>query len=76
METVQLQGVQYVTDSAGKRAAVLISLEEWGEMWEDFYGVLVSHAQSNPLQRVSWYQTLNSFGGCWEADSHACTALR
>ena len=37
MESVQLKGVQYVTDSAGKRTAVLISLEEWGELWEDIY---------------------------------------
>lgn len=47
MESIQLKGVQYVTDSAGKRTAVLISLEEWGELWEDIYDVLVSQARED-----------------------------
>jgi len=49
MESVQLKlkGVQYVTDSTGKRTAVLISLEEWGELWEDIYDVLVSQARKD-----------------------------
>jgi len=53
MESIQLKGVQYVTDSAGKRTAVLISLEEWGELWEDIYDVLVSQARKDELT-VSW----------------------
>ena len=47
MENVQLKGVKYVTDSTGKRTAVLISLEEWGELWEDIYDVLVSQARKD-----------------------------
>ena len=47
MESVQLKGVQYVTDGTGKRMAVLISLDEWGELWEDIYDVLVSHARKD-----------------------------
>ena len=53
METVQLEGVQYVTDSTGKRTAVLISLEEWGDLWEDIYDVLVSHGRMGE-PTVSW----------------------
>ncbi|HHE70778.1 MAG TPA: hypothetical protein ENL34_00665 [Chloroflexi bacterium] len=53
MESVQLKGVQYVTDSTGKRIAVLISLEEWGELWEDIYDVLVSQARKDE-PTVSW----------------------
>lgn len=50
---VPLKGVQYLVDSTGKRTAVVISLEEWGELWEDFYDVLVSEARKNePL--VEW----------------------
>jgi len=43
--TLPLKGIQYVTDSTGKRVAVLISLEEWGKIWEDFYDVLVSESR-------------------------------
>ncbi len=47
MESVRLKGVQYVTDSEGKRNAVLISLEEWGDLWEDIYDVLVSQSRED-----------------------------
>ena len=30
--TIALKGVQYIIASSGKRGAVLISLEEWGEI--------------------------------------------
>ncbi|MFH1008993.1 MAG: hypothetical protein V1800_16085 [Candidatus Latescibacterota bacterium] len=53
MERVQLEGVQYVMDSAGKRTAVLLSLAEWGELWEDIYDVLVSQTRKNE-PTVSW----------------------
>jgi hypothetical protein len=51
--TIALKGVQYVTDSSGKRIAVLISLEEWGEIWEDLYDVLVSESRKDE-PTVSW----------------------
>jgi len=40
-----MKGVQFVTDDAGKRTAVLISLAEWGELWEDIYGIMVSESR-------------------------------
>jgi PHD/YefM family antitoxin component YafN of YafNO toxin-antitoxin module len=52
-ESIRLKGVQYVIDTAGKRTAVLISLEEWGELWEDIYDVLVSQAREDE-PTVSW----------------------
>jgi hypothetical protein len=42
-----LEGVQYLVDSSGKRKAVVISLEDWGELWEDFYDVLVSESRKD-----------------------------
>ncbi len=48
-----LKGIQFVTDAQGKKTAVQISLEEWGDIWEDIYDVLVSEArESEPT--VSW----------------------
>jgi hypothetical protein len=31
----------------GKKKAVLIDLEEWGELWEDFYDVLTSESRKD-----------------------------
>ena len=48
-----LKGVQYLVNESGKRTAVVISLEEWGEIWEDIYDVLVSESRKGePL--VAW----------------------
>lgn len=44
-KSTTLKGVQYLVDGSGKRTAVVISLEEWGEIWEDFYDVLVSESR-------------------------------
>ena len=32
-----VRGVQFVTDTEGRKVAVLLDLEEWGELWEDIY---------------------------------------
>ena len=42
-----LRGVQYLVDEAGERKAVVISLEQWGDLWEDFYDVLVSELRKD-----------------------------
>lgn len=42
-----MKGIQFVVDDSGKKKAVLIDLEEWGELWEDFYDVLVSESRKN-----------------------------
>ena len=46
------KGVQYLVDGSGKRTAVVISLEEWCEIWEDFYDVLVSESRNEPT--IAW----------------------
>lgn len=55
---VMLKGIQYLVDSTGKRTAVVISLEEWGKLWEDFYDVLVSEARKN--EPVVEWETLKA----------------
>ena len=40
-----MRGIQYVTDDSGRRTAVLISLEEWGDAWEDIQDILVLEAR-------------------------------
>ena len=40
-----MKGVQYVVDDRGKAKAVLIDLEKFGQLWEDFQDLLVSQAR-------------------------------
>ncbi len=40
-----MQRIQFVTDEAGKPTAVLISLDEWGELWKDIYDILISESR-------------------------------
>jgi hypothetical protein len=42
-----MKGIQFVVDESGKKRAVLIDLSEWGEIWEDFYDVLVSESRKD-----------------------------
>ncbi len=37
----------------GEKKAVLIDLEEWGELWEDFSDILVSRSRENESE-ISW----------------------
>jgi len=32
-----MKGIQYVVDDDGQKTAVVIDLEQYGELWEDFY---------------------------------------
>jgi hypothetical protein len=44
-QSTALKGIQYLVDDSGKRTAVVIDLEEWGELWEDIYDVIVSEGR-------------------------------
>jgi hypothetical protein len=40
-----MKGIQFVVDEAGNKKAVLIDLEEWGELWEDFYDLMMAESR-------------------------------
>ena len=48
-----MKGIQFVVDDTGKKRAVIIKLEEWGELWEDFYDILISESRRGE-PTVSW----------------------
>ncbi len=50
-----MRGIQFVVDDSGKRKAVLIDLTEWGELWEDFYDVMVAQSRRDEAT-VPWDQ--------------------
>ncbi len=35
-----MEGIRFVTDDKGQKVAVMIDLQKYGELWEDFYDSL------------------------------------
>jgi len=42
-----MRGVQFVTDTDGRKVAVLLDLEEWGELWEDIYDNILADERAD-----------------------------
>ena len=55
-----MKGIQFLVDEAGEKQAVLIDLAEWGDLWEDFYDVLVAHSRQEE-EEVSWQELKQEF---------------
>jgi hypothetical protein len=51
-----MTGIQFITDEAGRRTAVVIDLKKHNALWEDIEDVLLSrsrrHAKRIPLAKV------------------------
>jgi hypothetical protein len=51
-----MRGVHFVTDAEGKKVAVQLDLEEWGELWEDIYDAMTARERMGeptvPLEEV------------------------
>jgi hypothetical protein len=43
----EMKGIQFVVDDKGEKTAVLIDLQEYGALWEDFYDCLIAHARAD-----------------------------
>ncbi|HEX8353809.1 MAG TPA: hypothetical protein VF611_12965 [Pyrinomonadaceae bacterium] len=41
-----VRGVQFLTDTDGRKVAVLLNLEEWGELWEDIYDNMLANERA------------------------------
>jgi hypothetical protein len=42
-----MQGIQFLIDEAGRKTAVVIDLEQHGELWEDFYDNLLAQSRQD-----------------------------
>ena len=42
-----MEGIQFVINERGERTAVLIDLENYGELWEDFYDILTTRLRTD-----------------------------
>jgi hypothetical protein len=48
-----MRGIQFLINENGEKTAVLLDLQEWGDLWEDFYDVLVARSREAE-ETVSW----------------------
>ncbi len=42
-----MEGIQFVTNDKGRKTAVMIDLQKYGELWEDFYDSLTARLRAN-----------------------------
>lgn len=42
-----MKGVQFVTDTEGRRVAVVLDLQDWGELWEDIYDNMIANSRKD-----------------------------
>ena len=48
-----MEGIQFLLNKKGRKTAVLIDLEKYGELWEDFYDALVARKRkSDPRESL------------------------
>ena len=48
-----LKGIQFVVDEQGKKKAVQIDLKIYGDLWEDFYDMLIAmQRESEPRETL------------------------
>jgi len=38
-----MSGIQFVIDDKGAKSAVIIDLNKYGDLWEDFYDTLIAY---------------------------------
>ena len=48
-----MEGVQFLVNEEGEKTSVLIDLTEWGDLWEDFYDLMVSRSRQDESE-ISW----------------------
>jgi hypothetical protein len=48
-----MRGVQFLVNEDGEKTAVVLDLQELGELWEDFHDILVSRSRAKE-ESVSW----------------------
>lgn len=51
-----MKGIQFMVNDKGEKTSVLIDLEEYGDLWEDFYDAIIvlerAEEPREPLESV------------------------
>lgn len=48
-----MKGIQFLLNDLGEKTSVLIDLEQWGDLWEDFYDVMLSQSRQDE-DEIDW----------------------
>ncbi len=52
-KTEAMKGIQFLVDDRGEKRSVLIDLDQWGDLWEDFYDAIVCQDRQDE-EEISW----------------------
>jgi hypothetical protein len=42
-----MKGIQYIIDETGEKTAVVIDLQQWGKLWDEFFQYLLDRSADN-----------------------------
>ena len=54
-----MKGIQFLVDEQGNAKSVVLDLEEWGDLWEDFHDGILAQNALNEGPMIPW-ETLNA----------------
>ena len=57
---LNMKGINFIIDDQGEKKAVVIDLEQWAEVWDDFYDVLVSRSREDE-EEIDWEDLKQDF---------------
>ena len=49
-----MKGIQFLVDEQGNAKSVVLDLEEWGDLWEDFYAGILAQNALNEGPMIPW----------------------
>ena len=49
-----MKGIQFLVDEQGNAKSVVLDLEEWGDLWEDFYDGILAQNALNEGPMIPW----------------------
>ena len=52
-KTEAMKGIQCLVDDTREKRSVLIDLDQWGDLWEDFYDAIVCQDRQDE-EEISW----------------------
>ena len=53
-----MEGIHFVVDSEGKKTAVIIDLERYGELLEDFFDIVISEHRLATEESISFEEVV------------------
>ena len=64
-----MKGVHFITDERGNKKSVVLDLDEWGEVWEDFYDGMLADAALQERPYIPWEQVKAGMNAAIDAET-------